>query len=259
MRPDLPIAGVVALLLSVGGWLAGALTGPAAAAALLVGTAILLYAGWPGGAVLATFFVVGSLVGRLTRSRTASDAKGERRDPWQVLANGGCAGLGALLARDNPGLALWIVTGSLAAAAADTFATAIGSLSPTEPRLLLLGRQVAAGTNGGMTPLGTKGAVSGAALVAIVGALAGSVPRLAVFGTMIGVAGMVLDSILGATLQGRFHCAACDLASDWPVHRCGTQTTRTGGLAWLDNDGVNAATTAAGAIAGALAWRYGLA
>ena len=255
MRPDFPIAGVVALLLSAGGWLAGALTGPATMTAVVVGTVIIRYAGWPGGAALATFFVIGSAVGRLTRARTGSDAKGEKRDSWQVLANGGCAALGAIVARDDPALALWIVTGSVAAAGADTFATAIGSLSPTDPRLLLLGRRVPAGTNGGMTPLGTKGAVSGAAIISIVAALAGAAPRLALFGTMTGVLGMVIDSILGATLQGRFHCPACDLPSEWPVHRCGQRTTRIGGLAWLTNDGVNAAATAAGALAGGLAWR----
>ena len=37
------------------------------------------------------------------------------------------------------------------------------------------------------------------------------------------------------------------------MHRCGTRTEHTGGLAWLTNDGVNAVTTATSALAGC--WR----
>ena len=42
------------------------------------------------------------------------------------------------------------------------------------------------------------------------------------------------------------------------MHRCGTRTTCTGGVSWLTNDGVNAITTAAGALAGLAAWRGAL-
>ena len=66
---------------------------------------------------------------------------------------------------------------------------------------------------------------------------------------------MVLDSILGATLQGRFRCPSCSIDSEHRVHRCGTRTEPTGGVSWLTNDGVNALTTAAGALGGLLAWR----
>ena len=95
MKPDPLVALAVALLLSAGGWAARALTVSGALAATVVGVAILLGAGWPGAAVLGAFFILGSAIGRiLGRGRPAGDAKGERRDAWQVLANGGCAALG---------------------------------------------------------------------------------------------------------------------------------------------------------------------
>ena len=258
MRPDPLVSALVAVLLSAGGWVAKALTGSGAATASLVGFAILMGGGWPGAAVLGAFFILSSAVGRMpgTGSSGPGDAKGERRDAWQVLANGGCAALGALLARSNPGLALWVITGSLASAGADTWATAIGARSRTPPRLLLVGRPVETGSNGGMTLLGTAGAIAGAGLISAAGAVTASVPRLAFWGTVIGVAGMTLDSALGATLQGRFQCRACSIDSEWSVHRCGNRTTHTGGLAWLTNDGVNALTTAGGALAGWLAWHF---
>lgn len=256
MKPDPLVSLAAAALLSGGGWVAGSLTVPGAVAATMVGSAILLGAGWPGGAVLGAFFILGSAIGRiLVRGQAAGDAKGERRDAWQVLANGGFAAVGAAVTTGRPDLALWIVTGSLAAAGADTWATATGGRSAASPRLLLVGRVVPAGTNGGMTLLGTGGAVVGAGLISGVGAIAAGEPRLVPWGIAIGTGGMLLDSILGATLQGRFHCPSCGVGSEHRSHRCGTRTTRTGGVSWLTNDGVNAITTAAGAVAGLVAWR----
>lgn len=257
MRPDPLVSLLVAVLLSGGGWAARALTGTGAVAACVVGFAILSGAGWPGAAVLGAFFILSSALGRLPGGRPTpvGDPKGERRDAWQVLANGGVAALGAALAIKDPGLSLWVATGALSAAGADTWATAIGGRSPSPPRLLLFGAEVPAGTNGGMTLLGTAGAMAGAAVISAVGAFTGATPRLVLWGTIIGTAGMTLDSILGTVLQGRFHCPACRIDTEWRVHRCGSRTTPTGGMAWLTNDGVNALTTAAGALAGWLAWR----
>jgi uncharacterized protein (TIGR00297 family) len=250
-------AAAVAAAVALVAWRAGSLTGDGAVAATAVGTLVLAGTGWEGGAVLAAFFVSSTTVGRLGPAR--GDAKGERRDRHQVVANGGPAALAALapLAGNfDPSLALCMVTGSLAAAAADTWATSLGSLSRRPPRRLYFGATVAPGTSGGMTAVGTLGGLAGAALVAATGALAGEAPRLALVGTLVGFAGMVADSALGAVAQGRFHCPACDAAGEWPVHRCGTRTIRTGGLAWLDNDGVNLAATGLAAALAALVWVF---
>ncbi len=246
-------AGAVALL----AWRARSLTGGGAAAGWLVGTLVLVGTGWAGGAVLAAFFVSSSVVGRLTPPRSALDAKGERRDERQVAANGGpaaAAAAAALLGLWHPALGLWIVTGSLAAAAADTWATSVGAWSRTAPRLRLLGPRVAPGTSGGMTPLGCAGALVGAVLVAATGAAAGGAPALLPMGTLVGFAGMFADSVLGSILQGRFRCSVCEQASEWRVHRCGARTVREGGLTWLDNDGVNLAATSLAAVLAGLLW-----
>jgi uncharacterized protein (TIGR00297 family) len=225
---------------------------------VVVGTLVLAGTGWAGGAVLAAFFVSSTVVGRLAPRRPGLDAKGERRDQSQVFANGAPAALGALLGVHDPALGLWVVTGSLAAAAADTWATSIGGMSRRDPRLLLFGRAVPPGTSGAMTAAGCAGAAVGALLVAAVGAAAGGVPALLPAGTLVGFAGMVGDSALGAAWQGRFRCPVCDVASEWRVHRCGTRTVREGGLQWLDNDGVNLSATALAAVLGgavSLVWR----
>jgi uncharacterized protein (TIGR00297 family) len=247
----LPIAGAIA----TAAWRAGALTGPGAIAATVVGAAILATTGWPGGAVLLAFFVPSSAVGRIGLGRpSASDARGERRDPVQVAANGGAAAAGGFAEWLEPGLGFWMLTASLAAAAADTWATSIGRISPRQPRDLLTGMRVLRGTSGAVSLVGSLGAIAGAAMVAGVAALVAGSLALFTAATAIGVGGMLADSLLGATLQARFVCPACGVASERQVHRCGARTVRNGGLGWLDNDGVNALATTAAALAGGVAW-----
>jgi uncharacterized protein (TIGR00297 family) len=237
-------------------WRARALTGAGAVAAAAVGAVILEAAGWAGGAVLLAFFISSSAVSRAARADRLLDAKGDRRDAWQVLANGGPAAIGGAIARATlgPGAALWVVTGALAAAAADTWASSLGSRSAGAPRHVLTGLAVAPGTSGGISLLGTAGAAVGAALTAVTGAVAGGGTALGVAGSIIGVFGMLADSVLGAAVQGRFQCLACGVASEWPVHHCGATTAVQGGWTWLTNDGVNAIATALGAMAGLAAW-----
>ena len=233
-------------------WRAGTLSISGGVAAWTVGLSVLYGTGWNGGAVLAAFFTSSSLVSRLIPNYGLSslDPKGDRRDAWQVYANGGAAALFALLGSSDPVLRTWLVTGSLAAAAADTWATSVGAWSRIPPRLLGWGRPVAPGTSGGMTTLGSIGGLAGAVLVAGIGALVTDRPSLLLAGTLIGFFGMAVDSLLGATLHGRFWCPHCRQPSEWKVHRCGARTEWKSGWSWLNNDAVNLLATA---MAGGLA------
>ncbi len=254
MSPLLALA--LAAAFSAAAWRAGALTAPGALAATLVGGGVLTGAGWSGAAALTAFFVSSSLVSRIDPpARPAGDAKGNRRDHRQVFANGGPAALGSLAAHGEPSLALWIATASLAAAAADTWATSVGAWSRTSPRHLLTWQPVPAGTSGGVTGLGCLGALVGALIVAASGALVGHDSRLWT-AAAIGFGGMIVDSALGAAAQGHFRCPSCGEPSEWPVHRCGRATSLEGGWRWLDNDGVNAVATALAALAGGACWAW---
>ncbi|MFN8652372.1 MAG: DUF92 domain-containing protein [Gemmatimonadales bacterium] len=248
-----PSALAISLLVALGGFAARALTRAGTVAATLVGTAILWRTGTAGLAALGTFFVGASLISRLAPDPAARalEAKGNTRDAIQVLANGGAAALAALLA---PGAtALWCVTASLAAAAADTWATSAGGWSRIAPRHVLTGRTVPPGTSGGITSLGSAGAAAGALSVAGMAGLVARDLRLVVWATTIGVAGMLLDSVIGAALQGRFHCDRCDADTERAMHRCGSATRVVGGFRWITNDGVNALATLAAALLGYLA------
>lgn len=256
IEPLLQLA-VLVLVVTVA-WRAGSLTGSGAVAALGVGAAVLAGTGWAGGLVLVVFFVTSSTLSRFIVPRTepVGDAKSDRRDGWQVLANGGAAAVGALSAPLLPGAGIWIVTCALAAAAADTWATTLGGLSRQPPRLLLSGVVVLPGTNGGVSWMGTLGGGAGAVVVATTGAAVASMPALLGAAATIGLAGMLLDAILGERCQGRFQCPACLEASERRRHRCGTRTVASGGVSWLTNDGVNALSTFAAGAAGLAAWRW---
>jgi uncharacterized protein (TIGR00297 family) len=237
----------VAVAVSALAWRGGALRLSGAVAAAGVGALTLIGAGWMGGAVLMAFFLPSTSVSRLWPApASAADPKGDRRDAWQVLANGGIPAL--LVAFGGPPAVLAFAAG-LAAAAADTWATAVGAHSRTSPRHILTAQVVSPGTSGGITALGTVGAAAGAALVAI-----SAVPLVGLRGAAlafgIGVGGMLLDSALGAGVQGRFHCDNCDRPSEWRVHRCGRATRWLGGRRWITNDGVNALTSLAASVAG---------
>jgi uncharacterized membrane protein len=156
----------------------------------------------------------------------------------------------------DPSLRLWLVTASLAAAAADTWATSVGTHSKGPTRLLGSGTVVPPGTSGGVTRAGTIAAALGGLFVSGVGALALGRPSLLAAGTLIGFLGMVLDSFAGSRWQGRFHCINCDQPSERRVHRCGHITERRAGVSWLSNDGVNLLATTLALVAGWASWTW---
>lgn len=214
-------------------------------AACAVGVAVTWGLGWPGLVVLAAFFLSGSLLTQL------AERSGPRRTAKQVLANGGVAALAALLG-SWPGAA-----GAIAAAAADTWATEIGAFSPIPPRLVTSWRRVTRGTSGGITLLGTVGGVAGAALIAALAVSLsprGTAPGFRVL-AVAGVTGMLADSLLGATLQGKYECPACDARFERGNTVCHEPVRLTSGRRWLDNDAVNFAATVVGALAASLAAR----
>jgi uncharacterized protein (TIGR00297 family) len=244
-----------ALAIAIAAWRAGALSASGAAAATVLGT-LAVAAGWDWAAVLITYFVTGALV---TRFRAATKiavlgarvAKGGARDAMQVLANGGAFALAAIgdLAVGGD---VWrlLACASLASSSADTWATELGTLSRSTPRSIISGKRTDAGPSGAVTALGLLAAIGGAGTVALVAVLAGWGSAAIVAALAGGVAGCLLDSLLGATVQARRWCPRCQLATEQPVHRCGVTTRVTGGVSWLDNDGVNAVSTVAGGLIG---------
>jgi uncharacterized protein (TIGR00297 family) len=252
----LGLGAVLAAVIGVAAWFKGSLSPSGVLGAILTGTLVFGLGGWAGGVALVGFFVSSSLLSRLFRSRKAGVeadyAKTGTRDFGQTLANGGVAAALALaLGATGDIRYLGALVGALAAANADTWATELGVLSRVPPRLITTFRPATAGTSGAISLVGTLASAGGALFVGLVAAP--FAPRLwpsLLWLTLAGLAGSLLDSLLGATAQAVYWCPACGKETERRVHRCGAQTVRHRGFTWLGNDLVNLAATVVGAVIG---------
>jgi len=266
--PQFLLGVVLAALIAYAAHRVRALSDSGAIAAGLLGTVFFGLGGLRWAALLLAFFISSSALSRLFRQRKATldekFSKGSERDAAQVAANGGVAGLFVLLHVFFPE-ALWPwwgCAGALAAANADTWATELGVLSRSTPRLITSLRPVERGTSGGISSTGTWAALAGGLLVGLAAVLCrpggpGSAAEDIMALLWIGFAGLfgsLVDSALGATLQAIYTCQVCQKETErHPRHICGASTILKRGWAWLDNDWVNTACTLVGALAGLLA------
>lgn len=253
--PALSASLLIGFLLACGAaylaYIAKALTRSGAFAAAILGTIVFGMGGIKWAAVLLTFFVTSSLLSYSFKKRKKEVSekydKGERRDAYQVLANGGIAGFFVVLHAFYPQSPwLWLAfTASLAAANADTWATELGVLSPVQPRLITSGKSVPEGTSGGVTLTGTLAAGGGALVVSLAASIFSgfSFPILILL-TLCGLAGSLVDSLLGATIQAIYFCPICNKETEkHPTHGCGAKTNLIRGWDWLNNDLVNVGCT----------------
>ena len=252
------VAALAAVAFGVGASRLGALSRSGAVAGGVFGWELIALGGWAWAGPALAFFVLSSAwsrVGRASRLEAERLAeKGGRRDAGQVLANGGAAM--ALLAA----YAVWPVealyaafVGSLAAAAADTWGTEVGTLVGGPTRRLGVGARVPPGTSGGMSAAGTLGALAGAASVVLPAVGLGGLGAPVALGLVaVGLGASTLDTALGATVQARYRRA--DGALTERREEDGTPLPLAAGWRGVGNDAVNWACTLAGAAGGAAVW-----
>ena len=234
--------------------------------AMTLGTLIFGFGGWVWGLTLITFFVSSSALSHYKETAKAGlaekFAKGHRRDLGQTLANGGAGALMAIA------YALWgepalfaAYLGAMATVNADTWATELGVLNPTPPRLITTGRVVEVGASGGVSRLGTLATAAGALTIGLaalvfdlIGALAsgGEDPWRYSWGVLAalvgGLAGSLTDSLLGASVQAIYFCPTCAKETEKQLHGCGASTRHVRGWRWLSNDMVNFVSSLLGAL-----------
>jgi uncharacterized protein (TIGR00297 family) len=174
-------------------------------------------------------------LGREQKDRLETAERRQGRTAAQVAANLGFAAiaLSELVqsylvdsgwfprATQSPTLLFAVGLAALAEAAADTVSSEIGQVLGGQPRMITTLRRVEAGTDGGISLVGTLAGAAAALLVAIAGTLAlGGDWRMFWVSCGGGVFGLFFDSLLGATLERR---------------------------GWLNNDAVNFISTASAA------------
>ena len=251
-------AGALGVGAGIGGvaYWAGALTRDGAVTAGLFAASLVALGGMAWVVPGLVFFGLSSALTPARRlwRQDATDSVSPRRTPVQVLANGGGAWAALAVVALAPaetaavtagGYAAFV--GALAAAAADTWATEVGTLSASAPRSLRTGRAVPPGTSGAVSVLGTGAASVGAASVAGAALLAGGAVTGAPaweFGLYVGtgLVGMGADGLAGAFLQAQYRTAAGAWAETPPSS--GSRPAR--GWAAVGNNAVNLVGTTLG-------------
>lgn len=194
---------------AVAGYLSRGVSASGAIAGLAISYAIYVGANLAGFVLLVALFALTWTCTRIGAERkrgisARDDSRG--RNAAQVTANLGIAGMAALfaLASEEPRLYLLVLVAALAETAADTVSSEIGEATGHDALLITTLRRVPAGTDGGITVLGTCCGILAALF------LVGLARGLHVFGdgaALIAAAtatfGMIFDSFLGATLERR--------------------------------------------------------
>lgn len=199
---------VTLVFASLARWVRGVSFGGAIAGAVVC---FLLYVGAGVGAFVALVLVFAltwtcTRFGYRRKEKLGTAEKLDGRTAWQVLANlavaAGCAGLSAVTARRA--VFLLALSAALSEAAADTVSSELGQARSTSARLITTWQEVPAGTDGGISSVGTAAGIASAAVVSLVCVITGLIP-LRWLGTSIiaAVAGMIADSFLGALLERR--------------------------------------------------------
>lgn len=239
------------------------LRGSGAAGMVIIGGVVFGLGGIKFAVPLIFFFVSSSLLSLILtpakRQAMLTFDKTGPRDIWQTLANGG---IGAVC------VIVYFITGdffwffpylaAICEAAADTWATELGTLSRKYPVSIVSLKRVEPGRSGGVTSIGTLAALAGSVMVMLSGwsAIAAGTASfdipvkyyLAVVNA--GFAGAILDSLIGGSVQGMYRCRVCEKITEKKSH-CGLATEHVAGFRWINNDLVNLIATlfAAGAVA----------
>ena len=166
--------------------------------------------------MLISFFGLGGLSTKFRyeekEARGIAEENEGARGSGNVLANSLTALLSLLAAAASPTfipvppqLFLFAFAGAIAAAMSDTFSSEFGGLFD-DPRLITTLEPVPPGTDGAITWQGEVAGIVGAGIIAgIAGVMFESVAAVGVGVILVaGVVGMTVDSLLGATVEGRW-------------------------------------------------------
>jgi uncharacterized protein (TIGR00297 family) len=171
----------------------------------------ILYAASGAGTfvvLLLVFFLTwaATKLGYQRKQQLGTAEKKGGRAASQVFANLGLAAACAAAYYFSHGNLIFLLAliAALAEATADTVSSELGQAFSKTARIVTSWKQVAAGTDGAISLIGTCGGVGAAIVISVSSALIGLFDWLETPGLILAaVVGMICDSYLGATLQRR--------------------------------------------------------
>jgi len=251
---------VLAAIMAVLSYKLRALTISGSVGMVIVGSIVFGMGGVLYAVPLIVFFITSSLLSFVKSGRKSEalleTGKTGPRDIRQVLANGGAAALIVIIyALTKNEQWYFIYLAAIAEAAADTWATEIGTLSSKKPVMITSFKPVDPGRSGGITLPGTISSLTGAAVIVLSGLAAAEIygrsfdigAWIWILAVLAGWAGAIFDSILGATIQAQYKCRICGKITEKEYH-CRRETILHGGIRIIDNDAVNFISTLIAAL-----------
>jgi uncharacterized protein (TIGR00297 family) len=185
------------------------LTLPAGITGAALAMLIYLGAGNSGILLLGLFFIsatIASSLGKKLKPGLGREVNTERRTAAQVLANGGVAGLAAILILLIPfhiDLLLLALAASLSSATADTLSSELGVIYGRRFYNILTLRKDTRGENGVVSAEGTLIGLAGSFMIAGAYAIAHGYGNNFWLIVSAGTVGNLADSVLGAALERR--------------------------------------------------------
>jgi len=190
------------------------------------------------------FFILSSFLSKIGKSKknqlASTYQKSGIRDFHQALANGGVATILVLIAYlSGIETFYYVYITSLAAATADTWGTELGIFSKTKPVLISNFSRVNPGASGGISFIGSVASLLGSMVIVAIGYIFHSFTiHQFIVVVLAGFSGSLIDSYIGATVQGQFKCEICGKNTESKEH-CNKSTILIRGKNNIDNDLVN--------------------
>jgi uncharacterized protein (TIGR00297 family) len=189
----------------------------------ILGTILWGTLGWRGWLAVVAYLVFGSLVTRLglrqKQERGLAEARGGRRGPENVWGSALVGAVLAMLATRAP--QAWVApllvgfAASFSAKLADTCGSEIGKRWGRRTLLITSLRPVPPGTEGAVSLEGSAASLAGALLMGLVMLGLGLIdgPGLWLLVAAVGLLATLAESVIGATLQRRWHWLSNELVN----------------------------------------------
>ena len=247
--------GIGAVLVALALW-KKALTIPATITAFIVLVASAVFTGFTGVTAFSVSFVGAVAVGLVKRNK-----RKQREDGLYV--HSGARSLVQVVANSLPAIvygAVYFGTGikafliasavTVVVGVADSFASDLGIIGDGKVINIVTFKECNRGMSGGVSLFGTASALITSVVVATIVFSVGEIGVKGLWITALsGFIGTLIDSVLGASVQGAYKCVECGKITERRLH-CSSPTELIKGFRIVDNDVVNALSLM---IAGAIA------
>jgi uncharacterized protein (TIGR00297 family) len=240
---DLLVGFILGLLTAILSFKYRLLTKDGAASTFILAFFIYGFGGLKWTIPIFTFFMLSSILSKIPKKKNnfveeRFDKSGQR-DASQVIANG-AVGLVLILLNSffHNELFYTLYVIYMAAMCADTWGTEIGTYFNYKTYSVLTFKEVAIGVSGGVSVLGTLGAISGAFIVSISSYYWMDSFWFIILISSIAFISSIIDSVLGSTIQVQYKCNICKLDTEKDFH-CENKTQIVSGFKLINNNVVN--------------------